>query len=217
MPFLIQGIFLILSPVLFAASIYMVYSRVVRAAHGESFSLVSPKWTTRIFVAADIFCLLIQSSGSGLLAKAGNEQLGDNIIVAGLVLQITVFLGFIACCLVFQRRFRAHLAKTGTQGTSSPWQASLYMLYGTSGAILVRNIFRVVEFVIGSDHGYLADHEWPLYVFDGVPMVLAMAGFFFWYPSQLQRSARDSEVEPSSEMTATFGAKDAETGGHGRN
>ncbi|RDW74187.1 hypothetical protein BP5796_07629 [Coleophoma crateriformis] len=65
--YIFQALFLLLAPVCFAASLYMVYSRVVRAVHGDSFSLVSPRWTTVIFVLGDWTCLNIQSSGSGLL------------------------------------------------------------------------------------------------------------------------------------------------------
>ncbi|KAF2468696.1 RTA1-domain-containing protein [Lindgomyces ingoldianus] len=57
--YLIQAIFLLLPPVLFAASLYMVYSRVVRAVQGESFSLLSPRRTTAIFVLGDWLCLNI--------------------------------------------------------------------------------------------------------------------------------------------------------------
>lgn len=174
----------------------MVYSRIIRAVHGESCSLISAKWTTRIFVASDMFCLLVQSSGSGMLAQAKNAQLGDSIIVAGLGLQILMFVGFMLCCSVFHIRFRRHLAKTGTT-SAVRWEASLHMLYWTSVAILVRNMYRVVEFVMGSDQGYLADHEWPLYVFDGALMVLVMAGFFLWYPSQL----RPTEGEPGVDLS----------------
>lgn len=63
-PYLIQAIFLVIAPVFFAASLYMVYYRIVRAVHGESFSLISPSWTTIIFVTGDLICLNVQSAGS---------------------------------------------------------------------------------------------------------------------------------------------------------
>jgi len=90
-----------------------------------------------------------------------------------------------------------------------PWQASLLMLYATSLAILVRNIYRMVEFVMGQD-GYLLSREWPTYVFDGALMLLVMIGFYIWYPSQLlpSASAGDSMMELTSDAAST-----AERGG----
>ncbi|MCJ1388816.1 hypothetical protein MMC18_001666 [Xylographa bjoerkii] len=205
-PYILQAIFLLLPPVLFAASLYMVYSRVVRAVQGENFSLISPRRTTVIFVLGDFFCLSIQSDGGGLLIKPNTVHVGDCIIVAGLGLQILMFAGFMMCCLSFNIRFRAHIAKTGAT-SDIPWQSCLNMLYSTSLAVLVRNIYRVIEFIMGQD-GYLLSNEWPTYVFDGALMLLVMIGFFIWYPSQLHPSSRDSMVE-----LATDGASSAE---HGR-
>jgi hypothetical protein len=184
----------------------MVYSRVVRAVQGDSFSLTSPRWTTAIFVLGDFISLTIQSNGSGLLVKPNTVLVGDYIIVAGLVLQVLMFAGFMWCCLTFNIRFRAHIAETGAT-SDIPWQSCLNMLYSTSLAVLVRNIYRVIEFIIGQD-GYLLNNEWPMYVFDGALMLLVMIGFFIWYPSQLRPSARDSMIE-----LTTDGASSAE---HGR-
>lgn len=68
------------------------------------------------------------------------------------------------------------------------------MLYVTSICVLVRNIYRIVEFMMGQQ-GFLLEHEWPLYVFDGSLMILVMVGFFIWYPAHLQPSSRESMVE----------------------
>ena len=113
-----------------------------------------------------------------------------------------MFVGFILCCLTFNIRLRAHVAETGAT-SDVPWQSCLNMLYSTSLAILVRNIYRVIEFIMGQD-GYLLVTEWPTYVFDGALMLLVMVGFFIWYPSQLRPGATDSMMEltadgPSSE------------------
>ena len=171
----------------------MVYSRIVRAVRGDRFSLISPRWTTIIFVVGDYTCLSIQSNGSGLLAKPKTVHIGDYIIVTGLAIQVVMFAGFMLCCLAFNIRFGTHIAKAGFV-SDVPWQPCLNMLYATSLAILVRNIYRMVEFIMGQN-GYLLTHEWPTYAFDGALMLLVMVGFFVWYPSQLKPSARSSMIE----------------------
>ncbi|OAA56727.1 RTA-like protein [Niveomyces insectorum RCEF 264] len=173
----------------------MVYSRVVRAVDGVRFSPMPPRWTTAVFVVGDLLCLNIQSTGGGMLAKTESANTGDHIIVTGLVLQVLVFCCFLVNCLIFHRRFHAHAAAAGTATNSNaPWQACLHMLYATSFFILVRNIYRVVEFITGQD-GYLLEHEWPTYAFDGALMLLVMIGFFVWYPSQLKPVQRDTMIE----------------------
>ena len=191
-PFVVQAVFLLLPPVLFAATLYTVYGRIVRSIGGERFSIITPRWTTRVFVIGDIVCLNIQSSGAGLTPKPRLARIGDAIIIAGLGLQVLMFAAFLVCCVVFHIRFCGHLKRA--KGVSElPWQSCLGMLYTTSLLIQIRNIFRMIEFAIGSD-GYLASNEWPMYVFDGFLMLAVMVGFFIWYPDQFQ-APRDSSTE----------------------
>lgn len=201
-PYIMQDIFLVLPPVFFAATLYMTYSHIVRAIHGEPFSPISMRWATRFFVTGDIVCLLIQGNAAGLLAKPETTKTGDYIIIAGLVLQIFIFVYFLICCLLFNIRFRVQVGETEVTA-HVPWQACLNMLYVTSTAILARNIFRVVEFAMQSvdDASYLVTHEWPLYAFDGALMLSLMVVFFFWYPSQLHAKLRGSMVELTTSET----------------
>jgi hypothetical protein len=72
-----------------------------------------------------------------------------------------------------------------------PWRESLHMLYGVSGLIMIRSIFRVIEYLLGND-GYPLSHEWTLYVFDSVLMILVTIIFYIWYPSQLEKMLGDN-------------------------
>jgi hypothetical protein len=175
----------------------MVYSRVVRAVDGERFSIISPRWCTRIFVIGDMMCLNIQSSGAGLLGNPKLIKHGDAIIVCGLGLQVIIFAGFMYACVRFHIRFRRYLGKEGRTDVS--WEATLNMLYITSVVISIRNIFRLVEFIMGKD-SYLFDNEWPVYVFDGALMLVVMGVFYIWYPDRLQSNGtRDSMLELTSD------------------
>ena len=191
-PFIVQAVFLLLPPVLFAATLYMIYARVVSSVGGERFSIITPRWTTRIFVLGDILCLNIQSSGAGLTPKPRIARIGDAIIIAGLSLQVLLFAAFLVCCMIFHIRFRAHLEKAKAR-SALPWQSCLGMLYTTSMLIQIRNIFRMVEYAMGSE-GYLFSNEWPTYSFDGSPMLVVMVCFFIWYPSQFQ-AREDNSIE----------------------
>lgn len=80
-----------------------------------------------------------------------------------------------------------------------PWQESLNMLYVTSMLIMIRNIFRVAEYAMGSD-GYLLSVECRVYVFDAALMTVTMAWFFWRYPSQLNQAANDLANSEEAEL-----------------
>ncbi|KAF4980326.1 hypothetical protein FZEAL_3643 [Fusarium zealandicum] len=191
--YIVQAAFLLLPPVFFAATLYMVYSRLVRAIHGDSLSPISLRWNTRIFVLGDFITLNIQSNGAGLLANEKLANIGNYTVISGLVVQVIIFVGFMICCWIFHRRFKAHLSMAG-DATNVPWKECLYMLYGTSMAVLVRNIFRVVEYIMDKE-GYLQQKEWPTFIFDSILMLFVMIAFYVWYPSDLRKDARGSMIE----------------------
>lgn len=77
-------------------------------------------------------------------------------------------------------RARRHPTKESSE-PDLKWEQYLYMLYTVSAFIMVRSIFRVIEFAMGNG-GYLLSHEWPLYVFDAALMWLVTVFFFWRYP-----------------------------------
>jgi hypothetical protein len=68
-PFIVQGVFLLVGPLFFAATIYMMLGRTIRLAGGEDVSLIKPTWYTRIFVTADVTTLIIQGLGSFIVYR----------------------------------------------------------------------------------------------------------------------------------------------------
>lgn len=58
-----QSVLILVAPALFAASIYMLLSRIIQAAGGFHLALIKQKWLTKIFVCGDILSFLMQGSG----------------------------------------------------------------------------------------------------------------------------------------------------------
>ncbi|CAI6091086.1 unnamed protein product [Clonostachys chloroleuca] len=197
-PYLLQSTFLLLAPILFAASLYMTLSRVIRAVDGAHCSIIAPRWLTVIFVVGDCISFVVQASGAGLRIMAGqgksniNPHLGSWIIVGGLVFQIIVFGIFIFTGSRFHLLFKKD--PTAIRAESIPWQGIMYMLFMTSAAVMLRNIFRVVEYSMGPD-GYLFAVEWGVYAFDASLMAITMALFWLWYPSQLKYTTDKGSIE----------------------
>ena len=100
-----------------------------------------------------------------LAQKNSNATLGQDIIVAGLFIQIIGFGVFIFVSLLFHKRMHANPTPISMQ-PDMPWQKYVYTLYFASLLIMIRSIVRVIEYVQGNA-GYILSHEVFLYIFDG--------------------------------------------------
>ena len=181
----IQNVFLLLGPALFAASIYMALGRIIRSVRAEKHSLVRIKWLTKTFVMGDVVSFLVQAGASGLMATGDNATLGSHIVVAGLVIQVIMFGLFIITSIVFEVRMRRS-PTTEAFDERINWMSQLRTLYAVSALVLVRSIFRVVEYAAGND-AYPLTHEWMLYIFDSLLMIVAMFIWGIWHPGTLQK------------------------------
>jgi hypothetical protein len=187
-PYIIQQMFILLPPVLFAASIYMTLDRIIITLHGENYSPIRPSRLTKTFLAGDIISFYIQGGGGGLTATGSKSNgkgpnlavLGQWVIVGGLILQIVIFGLFCFTAFTFHKRY----ARSVVAPAWREWERMMHMLYIVSGLIMIRSLFRVIEYVLGTD-GYLMAHEWPLYVFDTLLMFGVMALFYFYHPSRI--------------------------------
>lgn len=201
-----------MAPALFAASIYMVLSRLARSVHGERHLVIKPRWLTSLFVCGDVFSFLVQAAGGSLLASDSfSKQSAQNIILAGLFIQILLFGLFAVTTVIFHVRMRKWpSAASSGAGTNAgvPWQRIVFMMYTVSGLIMVRSISRVIDYIMGHA-GYLLTHEWTLYVFDSLFMLLTMLVFVLWYPGRLTAPAHEwNNVEGGDASTSRLGTGD---------
>lgn len=185
--FVMQAILILVAPALYAASIYMILARIIRAVQAEAISPIPVKWLTKIFVTGDIVAFTLQAGGGGIQSAGSLDmyELGEKIIIAGLFTQIVIFSIFIFTSLTVHYRVRKAPTRAATEGII-PWQRHLYALYTTSFLILVRSIFRVIEYLQGNG-GYLISHEIFLYIFDAVLMAATMLIFAIWYIGDLEQ------------------------------
>ncbi|KAK9357877.1 RTA1 like protein-domain-containing protein [Lipomyces starkeyi] len=183
-PYLIQTLFLLVAPALFAASIYMELGRIILVVDGESCSLIQRRWLTKIFVIGDVLSFLMQCGGGGIMASSSSSaKTGEYIIIGGLVIQVLFFGFFIITALVFHGRIHRHPTR---RSVSLPWRKHQYTLYAASIFILIRSVFRVIEYSEGND-GFLLQHEYFLYVFDAVLMWSVMILFLLAHPGEITR------------------------------
>ncbi|KHE80299.1 RTA1-domain-containing protein [Neurospora crassa] len=216
-PYLIQSLLILLGPSLYAASIYMILGRLTCMLEAEAYSVIRVKWLTKIFVLGDVFSFLAQGAGGGILAKATtpkDQDLGNNIILVGLGIQIAFFGLFIITTIIFHLRIAAN-PTAKSYSVAVPWRQLLWVLYVTNTLILIRSVFRMIEYALGWN-SILMKREVYLLVLDGMLMVIVSVAFMRYHPSKFlvgykqvgMRSAIDLEgstVEGDYTMTSYGG------------
>ncbi|KAF4455367.1 rta1 domain-containing, partial [Fusarium albosuccineum] len=61
-PYIIQSLLVLVAPVIIAASIYMIFGRIIIVTDGGSRSLIRERLLTRIFVTGDVIAFMVQST-----------------------------------------------------------------------------------------------------------------------------------------------------------
>ncbi|KAI8651839.1 hypothetical protein NCS55_01430500 [Fusarium keratoplasticum] len=180
----ISNIGIILAPILFAASIYMTLGRIVLISGKPQLSLIKPKWLTKLFVCGDILAFLVQASGVSMLTSEDPEKIdrGRTIMVVGLWVQIAFFGFFIITALLFWRAMSKQPAISSSP--APPWRKHIIVLLTASLAVLIRCVFRVVEYMQGPD-GELISTEAYVYVFDAALMLIVMIIFHAYHPREV--------------------------------
>ncbi|KAF3387359.1 Protoporphyrin uptake protein 1 [Penicillium rolfsii] len=185
-PYIGQSLLILLAPALFAASIYMILGRLIVALNASSNSIIRPSWLTKIFVIGDVLSFLMQCGGGGYLASAKtqkNVDMGEHMILGGLFVQILFFGFFIVVSVIFHRRMLASpLNYVG--GSQIPWSRCMKVLYTVSCLIMIRSVYRVIEYAQGSG-GFLQSKEAFIYVFDASLMLACCCVFIVLHPSKL--------------------------------
>lgn len=127
-------------------------------------------------------------------------EIGENVMVAGLAMQLTTFSFFFLILLKFHLLTRNGVSDAAGSG----WRKILMAVYISSGMIIVRPtpthaflvsvawltfglqircIFRLIEFALGI-FGYPFTHEWIFYTLEAIPMLPAIIVFCVWHPGK---------------------------------
>jgi magnesium-transporting ATPase (P-type) len=116
-------------------------------------------------------------------------KIGQWVIVAGLCVQLIFFGTFVITSLIFHikviRRPTIESERSMNKGASiwpRDWRGLLFACYSASVFILIRSVYRLIEFVQGNN-GYVISHEVFLYVFDAAMMFSVMVVMNVFHPS----------------------------------
>ncbi|KAH7369989.1 RTA1 like protein-domain-containing protein [Rhexocercosporidium sp. MPI-PUGE-AT-0058] len=199
-PYIMQTLLLLIAPALFAASIYMELARVIELVDGESHAVIKRRWLTKLFVCGDVLSFTLQMAGGGIMSSGtlSAVKIGEKIVIVGLFVQIVFFGFFVFVALLFN--VRMHKVPTEkAHENHNVWRKHLYTLYVASLLIMIRSIFRVVEYIQGND-GYFLRYEYYLYIFDAVLMLAVMVVFNFVHPSEVKALLKGGRMAKGLKM-----------------
>ncbi|KAL8936950.1 MAG: hypothetical protein Q9216_004665 [Gyalolechia sp. 2 TL-2023] len=181
-----------LAPSALAAGLYQMFGRLlyytVPPSHRTFRTLFLPaRFIAPFFVIFDVVSFFIQLIGAGIVLQNAKkkdvsaQKKGINILRFGLIIQAVVFGAFaiLAMRIVLISKRWQFAWPDGGQWKRLGWAV-------TAGSCLItfRAVFRIFEFTISDGKNYLADHEWPAYAFDFLPMLVLIASFIMYHPAK---------------------------------
>ncbi|KAJ7431425.1 RTA1-like protein, partial [Mycena galericulata] len=184
-PYLIQISSTIMAPTPLLAANFMI-SRVIQRL-GTSYSVLSPKWYTGIymilFLPCDIIALVIQGVGGGLASSNPNNLAGANganVMLGGIAFQFTVILIFSTLAIDFVRRYvwdRAARSDWAPRGVlTQRLRVMLAAVAFSTTTLFIRcasSVYRIIELASGWE-GRIIHTELYFDVLDGGMVVLAI-------------------------------------------
>ena len=176
--FMPQLLLILLSPLWINAFIYMVFGRMVYYYLPEKkVHCFEARRLAVMFVCMDIVSFIIQGTGGSIASGSSSEtdsivMVGIHIYMGGVGLQQLFILLFLILVVKFHRRALEIERFDGLWGKSN-WRPLLYVTYACLAFITIRIIFRLIEFSSGV-LSYIPTHETFLYVFEALPMALAL-------------------------------------------
>lgn len=188
--FVLQVLLIIAGPLFIAATIYMSLGRFIRALDAEHHALIPSRWISKIYVTADVICFALQLAGTGMQASTSLSmaQIGNNIVIGGLVFHSMLFCFFPITAAIVHWRLNKDPTPVAIKAKGT-WAKHWWVLYACSLVVLVRNIFRISEFAEGQQ-GYIARREVFLYVFDGGLMLTVCVLLLGLHPGRLLEKAK---------------------------
>lgn len=187
--YIAQYVFIYAGPPIYSAAEYNVLGRLLR--YLPMHAPLNPDRIIILFIYLGAAVEGLTAAGASQVATAKNDtaqrQSGATLISIALVLQAVIELVFIAMVATVHRR--CVLARSLPHNV----RRLCIMLYGTSTLVLIRCIFRAIEsFATISASSSCNDlcrtillHEWYLYVFEALPMVVYTWWINTIYPGAL--------------------------------
>jgi len=176
-PFIAEEILTSCSPAAFLAFNYIVYGRLLRSFIGRRHSLLPPNYIATFFVCSDVLTFFVQAAGAAMFTNISTLNTGKKVFQIGVILQSASYYIFYIMLFMTWRSIRKEGIATGRE----MWWKAYKMVAISSLFIVVRTIFRIIYSSTNKDSKVRTDEVF-LYVFDTIPLFLAIVGYIFKWP-----------------------------------
>jgi hypothetical protein len=203
-PLVISQVSIVVAPAFLAAQDYMIVGRMMSFV-GPSSSVISHRVITKLFVFLDIVCVITQAGGITILtnnndtgADMNQLRLGRWILIGGLMAQVFAFVSFVFVAVAFDLKSRKLVGERIDE--LRPLFTAFYV---SAGLIIGRSVYRTIEFgtidFSTAVQGYLYNNEWPFYVLDAVPIIIATVLFNVVNPANYLPARKGMRMDGSFE------------------
>ncbi|KAK6360806.1 hypothetical protein TWF730_006928 [Orbilia blumenaviensis] len=159
-------VFVYSGPPIFSAALYFVFARI--CYYVPHAAPITPYRIVRTFISLDGICELLVGAGTGMFVNTQapeRQKIGQGLLRAALILQVLLFIAF----AYFAVKLQLNARRLGIDGK---WKNALYTLYVCGLFVMIRCIYRLVEFFEGIP-GHLLLHESYFYALECVPMIIS--------------------------------------------
>ena len=174
--FIIEICCITISPVFFAAAIYVSLARVVNFLGPEACRF-PPKIFVWVFVPCDVVSLILQSVGGALSSSSvGGDKSGEYITLAGLAFQVFTLAVFIAMALDYLFRYISYRkSQQVDQRQILSMRLKIFGVFFSAAIIfiLIRCCYRIAELGQGYS-GAIFHMEALFYALESIMVVLAV-------------------------------------------
>ncbi|KAF4461909.1 phospholipid-translocating ATPase [Fusarium albosuccineum] len=209
---------IIIAPTFICAAIYLTLKHVALALN-PALSRFHPRWYPRIFLPADLSCLIIQAIGGGVAAAAKRDepkvaQSGNRTIIAGVVLQVIVLLAFGAMGVDYFVRVKKYLHSSEADPAAlrvwrdTKFRSFAFAVTGAYSAILTRCIYRIAEMAGGWGNHIMQDEpsflvlDSSLVLITGFLLTAFHPGLFFPQMRTGIKPKTETEAETTGESSS---------------
>ncbi|KAF5388158.1 hypothetical protein D9615_000468 [Tricholomella constricta] len=209
--YIVQYLFVVLSPCAFIAADYVLLGQLARHLGADQHLTVPARWITVAFIMSDVTTFLIQAAGGALSASANSlhtNYVGSRIFLAGLIAQLVSFVSF--TCLYILFLYRVHKRnpeiwrKDQSKAWYNDWRALGAVLFISCIGILIRSIFRVIELSEGYQ-GHLATTESFFYGLDTLPLLIAIVVYTPFWPGRFINNNTNNTSSPQCQEKSQLG------------
>ncbi|PSS05419.1 hypothetical protein PHLCEN_2v3908 [Hermanssonia centrifuga] len=202
--YIVEYLFVTLSPCGFIAAEYVMLGRMARWLKADQHMLIPPQKITLVFVLSDVTTFLVQAAGGCTSASARTNPAlavtGSRIFLAGLAMQLVSFVLFLALYIRFLWRMHKYEPETWKKDEGLPWykdwRSLAVAMFISCIGILVRSVYRTVELSEGYQ-GHLTTTESFFYLLDLLPLLIALVVYIPFWPGRFIPSTAPGAFEES--------------------